>query len=209
MFFAAFSLWSPPKRPLPQAFCPRDGLIFGAISTISNSKTLKLIALNLIPNLTILLTLFWSLRDAAGGGSHSINRFCLDIEYSNLGLAYHLSFPNVVEWINIVVQPRLKHLCLHLHVDDFPVDLTDDDYDLDNVGDGYLPKLPISIFTCKTLVSLDLYRFSVKGFSFSSIEFGFPSLKTLRLSDIPSLKIEILPCFYLDVQFLRILNYSV
>lgn len=36
----------------------------------------------------------------------------------------------------------------------------------------------------KTLVSLDLRHFSVKGFSFSSIGFGFPSLKTLWLSDI-------------------------
>ena len=133
-------------------------------------------------------------RDAAGSGSHSINCFSLDIEYSNPHLAYHLSFPNVVEWINIVVQHRLKHLCLHLHVVDFidRVYLANDDYDVDNVdvagGDVVdnhrLPKLPISIFTCKTLVSLDLYRFSVKGFFSSSIWFGFPSLKTLWLSDI-------------------------
>jgi hypothetical protein len=158
-------------------------------------------------------------RDVAGGGSHSINRFCLDIEYSNPRLAYHFSFPNVVEWINVVVQRRLHHLCLHLHVVDFidRVYLANDDYDLDNVDDAddyqfdddsdvnanddvdvdnvvvaggdvdddhRFPKLPTSIFTCKTLVSLDLYRFSVKGFSFSSIGFGFPSLKTLRLSDI-------------------------
>lgn len=62
------------------------------------------------------------------------------------------------------------------------------DVDVDNNVvvdvDHRLPKLPTSIFTCKTLVSLNFNWFSVKGFSFSSIGFEFPSLKTLWLSDI-------------------------
>jgi hypothetical protein len=59
-----------------------------------------------------------------------INTFHLHIHYSNPNLAYHLSFPNVTKWINLVVQRKLNHL--HLHLDN---------------GNFYkfLPKLPTSI----------------------------------------------------------------
>jgi hypothetical protein len=122
-------------------------------------------------------SVFVSRDSAATAGSHFINSFSLDIEYGNPHFAYHLSYPNVVKWVNLVVQRRLKHLLLHLHVD------------YSDIDDGIVPilptaKLPIAIFTCKTLVSLDLRHFSVKGFSFSSIGFGFPSLKTLSLNDV-------------------------
>ncbi|RHN71559.1 putative F-box domain-containing protein [Medicago truncatula] len=53
---------------------------------------------------------------AAATGSHFINSFSLDIEYGNPHFAYHLSYPNFVKWVNLVVQRRLKHLLLHLHV---------------------------------------------------------------------------------------------
>lgn len=57
-----------------------------------------------------------------------------------------------------------------------------DEYD--DEDERFLPKLPTSIFTCETLVSLDLRRFCVKGFNFSSDGFGFPSLKTLHLDNV-------------------------
>jgi hypothetical protein len=102
--------------------------------------------------------------------SHFTNRFCLKIEYSNRNLAYNLGFPNIKKWVNLIVQGGLKYLCLHLIADD-----NDDDQ---------ISKLPISILTCRTLVSLDLCQFCVKDFSFSSIGFGFPSLNVLHLRDI-------------------------
>ncbi|PNX76395.1 F-box/LRR-repeat protein, partial [Trifolium pratense] len=111
-------------------------------------------------------------RDAVG--SHFINSFRLKIEYSDNNLACHLGFPNVTKWINFIVQRGLKYLCLHLVVDDYGVD-SDSEYDVD--VDGLKPKLPISVLTCKTLVSLDLSRFRVKDFTCSSIGFGLPSLK--------------------------------
>jgi hypothetical protein len=49
---------------------------------------------------------------------------------------------------------------------------------------GQKPTLPISILSCRTLVSLDLAGFCVKGFTFSSIGFGFPSLNVLHLDHI-------------------------
>ncbi|XP_045793066.1 FBD-associated F-box protein At5g56370-like [Trifolium pratense] len=108
--------------------------------------------------------------------SHFINTFRLKIEYGNCNLASNLGFPNVTKWVNLVVQSReFKYLRLHLYVDD-----SDDDDDVI----GQTPILPISIFSCKTLLSLDLARFRVKGFTFSSIGFGFPSLKVLHLDYI-------------------------
>ncbi|MCI18795.1 F-box/RNI/FBD-like domain protein, partial [Trifolium medium] len=64
-----------------------------------------------------------------------------------------------------------------------------DDDDEDNVHFSKLanvpfPKLPKSILTCRTLVSLDLRGFGVKEFTFPSIGFGFPSLNVLKLNDI-------------------------
>lgn len=46
--------------------------------------------------------------------------------------------------------------------------------DLDNMDP---PKLPLSIFACKTLVSLSLRWFNADGYSFPSNRFQFPSLK--------------------------------
>jgi hypothetical protein len=102
-------------------------------------------------------------RDASG--SHFINSFRLKIDYGNRNIARNLGFSNVTKWVDLVVQGGLKYLCLHL----------DDDDLIDQK-----PILPISILSCKTLVSLDLARFRVKGFTFS----GFPSLNQLHLYKI-------------------------
>jgi len=96
-----------------------------------------------------------------------INTFHLHIHYSDPNLAYHLSYPNVTKWINLVVQRKLNHLLLHLHTDN-----------------NFLTKLPTSIFTCRTLVSLVLRRFHVKDFSFSANGIQLPSLKSLHLVSI-------------------------
>ncbi|XP_058760939.1 F-box/FBD/LRR-repeat protein At1g51370-like [Vicia villosa] len=110
--------------------------------------------------------------------SRSINTFLLEILYGHPHFAYKVSFRNVVKWVNkIVLQHQLKNLCLHLDVDEY------DDED-NNEDEHFLPKLPNCIFTCKTLVSLDLRRFRVQGFNFSSDGFGFPLLKTLHLDDV-------------------------
>ncbi|XP_058760926.1 F-box/LRR-repeat protein At3g59200-like isoform X2 [Vicia villosa] len=110
--------------------------------------------------------------------SRNINTFLLEILYGHPHFAYKVSFRNVVKWVNmIVLQNELKNLCLHLDVDEY------DDED-NNEDEHFLPKLPTSIFTSQTLVSLDLRRFCVKGFNFSSVGFGFPSLKTLHLDDV-------------------------
>ncbi|CAJ2672333.1 unnamed protein product [Trifolium pratense] len=113
-------------------------------------------------------------REASG--SHFINSFRLKIEYDNRSLLTFLGFPNVTKWVNLIVKPGLKYLCLDL-------DSYDDDYDSDDVI-GQKPLLPISILSCRTLVSLDLARFRVKGFTFSSVGFGFPSLNVLHFRDI-------------------------
>jgi hypothetical protein len=108
-------------------------------------------------------------RDAAG--SHFINTFRLNINYGNRNLAWNLGFPNVTKWIDLVVQGGLRYLCLDLYVYD------DDDSDHSKIYEN--PPLPISIFSCRTLVSLDIARFRVKGFTFS----GFPLLNVLHLAD--------------------------
>jgi len=102
-------------------------------------------------------------RDAAG--SNLIDSFRLDIKYISPNLANDLSFLNVVKWVNLIVQCKVKYLSLHLDVDEHK----------------FIRKLPLSILTCKTLVSLDLCRFKLEEFSFTSNEFGLPSLKILRL----------------------------
>ncbi|XP_058752420.1 FBD-associated F-box protein At4g10400-like [Vicia villosa] len=124
-------------------------------------------------------------RDAAAaGGSHLISSLCLKISYSNHRLA-HLSLPNIIKWINLVVQRKLKHLLLHLDVnDDF------DENDGDDADEYFIPKIPASVLTCKTLVSLDLNRFATEDFSDSFIGIEFPSLKTLVLKDIRCLTVR-------------------
>ncbi|XP_045793067.1 FBD-associated F-box protein At5g56370-like isoform X1 [Trifolium pratense] len=115
-------------------------------------------------------------RDAAG--SQFINNFSLKIEYNNSNLACNLGFPNVTKWVDLVVQRGLKYLCLHLEV------YADDDSDSDDDVIGHKPTLPISILSCKTLLSLDLARFRVEGLTLSSLGFGFPSLNVLHLNGI-------------------------
>jgi hypothetical protein len=129
-------------------------------------------------------------------GSNVIKRFSLKIQYDNPNLAYNLGLPNITNWINFVVQRKLEYLRLHLHVEDNPDD--DGEYYED---DFY--NLPVSIFTCRTLVSLDLRWFQVEGFCFSSNEFQFPSLKTLRLdfvnfSDVRDFMLLIAGCPILE-----------
>jgi hypothetical protein len=117
-------------------------------------------------------------------GSNLINSFTLHIQYDNPHLAFDLGFPNITKWINVAVQRKrkLKHLCLRLDVDN--LDDNGDDYDANYTN------LPVSIFTCRTLVSLDLCWFRVEGFSFSSNGFQFPSLKTLHLKSVNFSKVR-------------------
>jgi len=103
--------------------------------------------------------------------SHFLNRFNLQIEYGDTDLAFRFGFHNINKWINLVVQRGLKHLRVNIHVE-FLFNIID------------LPKLPASILTCTTLVSLDLNQFQVKAFDFSSIGFGFPSLNVLHLNNM-------------------------
>ncbi|CAJ2640161.1 unnamed protein product [Trifolium pratense] len=113
-------------------------------------------------------------RDGAG---YNLDSFHLDIQYVNHHFAYHRSFPHVVRWINVVVRRNLKHLNLNHDIDE------PDTYDPER--DAYLPQLPKSILTCRTLVSLKLCRFSVEGLlHVSKVEFGFPCLKTLHFDTI-------------------------
>jgi hypothetical protein len=112
-------------------------------------------------------------RDAAG---YNVDSFHLDIQYATPQFAYHRSFPHVIRWINVIVRRNLKHLHLNHEIDEQDTD--------DVEEETYLPKLPRSILTCRTLVSLKLRRFEVEGFFVSKIEFGFPSLKTLHFDNI-------------------------
>jgi len=117
--------------------------------------------------------------------SNFINSFDLNITYDETALASS-TFHNITKWIDLLVQRRLNHLSLQIHVLDVGCPDVED----------YQFKLPVSIFTCKTLVSLHLCGFHVEGFCFSSIGFGFPSLKTLYLMDI---------CFHQDRDFMLLL----
>jgi hypothetical protein len=107
---------------------------------------------------------------------YNVDSFHLDIQYGTPHLCYKRSFPHVVKWINNVVDRNLKHLHIDHEIDEQDTD--------DVEQEAYLPKLPRSILTCRTLVSLNLRRFSVEGYFVSSIEFGFPSLRTLYFDDV-------------------------
>jgi hypothetical protein len=111
------------------------------------------------------------------GGSHSINTFHLDVAYANTNHLQTLITPNLTTWLNFIVQLQLNHLNLHISF------ININSVDFESYNDAR-PKLSNSIFTCKTLVVLNLNCFYVKGFSFSNIEFRFPSLKTLHLTNI-------------------------
>ncbi|XP_045817489.1 F-box/FBD/LRR-repeat protein At1g78750-like isoform X2 [Trifolium pratense] len=78
-------------------------------------------------------------------GYNVMNSFTLDIRYDNPHLAFDLGFPNIRKWINVAVQRKLEHLCIRLDVDNL------DDNGLDYDAD--YPNLPVSIFTCRTLVN--------------------------------------------------------
>ncbi|AES99622.2 F-box/RNI superfamily protein [Medicago truncatula] len=125
-------------------------------------------------------------RDAIGGGSHSINRFSLDIEY------------------------RLKYLCLRLHVefvdpiypgndDDDGEDEDEDEEDDDDYNDNDDADVDNNDVDNNVVVNVD-HRITINCPLASS------RVKPLLVStSIGSLsKIEILSCFYLDVQFPRI-----
>lgn len=92
-------------------------------------------------------------------GFHSINSFVLNIERGYIYHVFSLTIPNLTRWVNLIVQRNLQHLHLLLHL---LRDFNDDD---DN-DDILLPKLPNSVFTCKTLVILNLSCFSLKRFFF-------------------------------------------
>jgi len=115
-------------------------------------------------------------RDDAGT---PFNRLSLDVGYGSPHLAFKIGFPKVLKSINFVLKRELKYLRLNLNLDDF--DDCDNEYD---VNERFLFKLPKTILNCKTLVGLDLSHFTFPIYSFSSDEFGFPSLKTLKLSDV-------------------------
>jgi hypothetical protein len=90
-----------------------------------------------------------------------IKKFTLALHYDG---AEDINLPTLTftKWINFVIQRGgLEHLDLFVH--------------LPNV-----PKLPNTIFTCKTLVSLHLLFFYLDCDNFSC--FQLPSLKSLRLS---------------------------
>lgn len=126
-------------------------------------------------NSRLIESVYSVLLSREANGSNFINTFQLCVQYGHPHLAYNFGFPNITKWVNLVAQRerRLSHLHLRLDVDHH-FHLDDDSY-------RKFPKLPTAILTCTTLVTLDLRRFSVKGFSFSSVGFGFPSLKTLSL----------------------------
>jgi hypothetical protein len=109
-------------------------------------------------------------RDNAG--YHSINTFHLHIAYANLNHANSLIIPNLAVWLNLIVQRQLNYLNLHLSV----INAANHFYER--------PRLPNTVFSCKTLVVLNLSWFSVDGFSLSCSGFGFASLKTLHLKNI-------------------------
>jgi len=119
-------------------------------------------------------------REAAG--NHSINTFVLDIEYNYTKLAFRHSIPNVTDWVNYVVDGKIQHLNLYLDV-----------YYVQNENPP--PNLPISVFSCTTLVVLKLHWLYVEdGFS---LDFGeFPFLKVLHLKEM---------CFHRYREFILLL----
>ncbi|MCI23555.1 F-box protein, partial [Trifolium medium] len=86
----------------------------------------------------------------------SIKSFRLKVGYDNSDLE-NIGFPSVAKWVDHVVQRGVENLCLTLIAS---IDM----------------KLPIRILSCRTLVTLNLFGFVVKGFS----SVRLPSLKVLR-----------------------------
>ncbi|XP_058767616.1 FBD-associated F-box protein At5g56370-like [Vicia villosa] len=101
--------------------------------------------------------------------------FTLPIKTFYLDVTYEFPVPcpiiSITKWLNFVLQTRVEYL--HLHINSW----------------HHPPKLPLTILTCKTLVVLKLYGFSVKEvFSYSSVL--LPSLKTLHLEYIRLPKLQ-------------------
>jgi hypothetical protein len=92
---------------------------------------------------------------------NSIKSCFIDIWYHDPDLA-HLGIPNVIKWINDVVQRGVEHLEIDIGTHDFFL------------------KLPISILSCRTLVVLEFAGFDMKGFS----SVRLPSLKSLSFQSI-------------------------
>ncbi|XP_045806870.1 FBD-associated F-box protein At5g22730-like isoform X1 [Trifolium pratense] len=90
----------------------------------------------------------------------SIKSSIFNIWYDDPHLG-RLGFPNVIKWINSIVQRGLERL-------EMCVGMVEDNL-----------QLPISILSCRTLVVLDVSGFTVKGFS----SVRLPSLKILRVQD--------------------------
>ncbi|PNX55085.1 F-box/RNI/FBD-like domain protein, partial [Trifolium pratense] len=101
-----------------------------------------------------------------------INTLHLDIAYAKLDNAKSLIIPNLIIWLNFIVQRQLNYLDLH--------------FNLLNAANCFYerPRFPNIVFSCNTLVVLNLSWFSVDGFAVSCSGFGFLSLKTLNLKNI-------------------------
>jgi hypothetical protein len=90
-----------------------------------------------------------------------IKTFHLDFEYDNDMLNPPRPMDTITKWVNILVQRNVEYLNLSVELP--------------------MPKLPTSILTCRTLVVLKLFGFSVlEGIS----PVLLPSLKTLHLRNI-------------------------
>jgi len=144
-----------------------------SMALFSQSESMTL---NLTPVLSNLCTPFCSLEKPMVLISSTLSTYAFNTVI--LILLIILGFPILPNGSTLLLkrERRLNHLHLRLDVDHH--------YHLDDDSYRKFPKLPTPILTCTTLVTLDLHRFSVKGFSFSSVGFGFPSLKTLSLQRI-------------------------
>jgi len=112
--------------------------------------------------------LFSVLRLRKAAGNHSINTFILDIEYDSSELLLG-GIKNIHKWVDTVVKRKVQNIHLYPHV---PL----------NDEDTVLPKFPMSILNCTTLVDLKLRWFYLAVGS--DLPIRLPSLKTLHLNEI-------------------------
>ncbi|XP_058767961.1 F-box/FBD/LRR-repeat protein At1g16930-like [Vicia villosa] len=108
----------------------------------------------------------------------SIKSFSLHVKYK-CGYINTTGFPLIpsfTKWLNYVLQRGVKHL------------------NLDVATPGGLPLLPISIFTCRTLVVLHLTIFWVQ-YSFSSVELPLLQTRNIQFITFPE-----------DVDFMLLLD---
>ncbi|XP_058767625.1 putative F-box/FBD/LRR-repeat protein At5g25850 [Vicia villosa] len=90
-----------------------------------------------------------------------IKTFHLDVTYRHLFQCFMIT---ITKWLNFAIQQRVEYLYLRL-------------------TSLLLPKFPITILTCKTLVVLKLFSFHVEE-ALSDSSVLLPSLKTLHLEYI-------------------------